>query len=263
MIRIFIGTSPNGEDAEANAVLEYTLRTKSSDDLDITWLKLNASSLHPLSGWRTDRFNTPFSGLRWAIPELCGFEGKAIYMDTDIFVLGNIAELWNQSFQGKAILVQNPTYSTSRSCVALLHCGRMGKIVPSIRQLKKMRNQQSYCANLLNDSNIGRFSGLWNCVDLKGSTLDDPNLKAVHYSSIAHQLHLKYAIPRLEKSRRKHWYDGEVFPHWRPELIELFDQLLSEAVEYGYHPKNYDPGFDVCPYNMRSYKNVRVKGFSK
>ena len=36
MIRIFVGCSANGEDAEAQAMLEYTLRRYASADLEIT-----------------------------------------------------------------------------------------------------------------------------------------------------------------------------------------------------------------------------------
>ena len=39
---------------------------------------------------------TPFSVFRWAIPHVCNFEGKAIYMDVDMIARDDIAKLWNQ-----------------------------------------------------------------------------------------------------------------------------------------------------------------------
>ena len=38
-IRIFVGTSANNEDAEAEMVLEYTLRKNTTHPLDITWMR--------------------------------------------------------------------------------------------------------------------------------------------------------------------------------------------------------------------------------
>jgi hypothetical protein len=38
-IRIFVGTSSNNEDAEAEMVLEYTLRKNTTHPIDITWMR--------------------------------------------------------------------------------------------------------------------------------------------------------------------------------------------------------------------------------
>jgi hypothetical protein len=38
-IRIFIGTSANGEDAVAEMVYEYSLRKNTDAELDITWMR--------------------------------------------------------------------------------------------------------------------------------------------------------------------------------------------------------------------------------
>ena len=38
--------------------------------------------------------HTPFSFARFAPPALCGFEGRAIYCESDMLALGDIAELW-------------------------------------------------------------------------------------------------------------------------------------------------------------------------
>jgi hypothetical protein len=38
-IRIFVGTSSNNEDAEAEMVLEYTLRKNTTHPIEITWMR--------------------------------------------------------------------------------------------------------------------------------------------------------------------------------------------------------------------------------
>ena len=45
-----------------------------------------------------------FSGFRWAIPEYCQFQGKAIYMDTDVIVLDDLALLWEHPIEANAIV---------------------------------------------------------------------------------------------------------------------------------------------------------------
>lgn len=103
---------------------------------------------------------------------------------------------------------------------------------------------------------VNEFKGKWNCVDLRSSSLDDPELKVIHCSSIAHQPHQRHTRKRI----KNHWYDGYSYPHWEPELIQLFDNLFEEAKIAGYKIENYIPKETVL-YTMKSYKNRRVKGY--
>jgi hypothetical protein len=54
-----------------------------------------------------------------------------------------------------------------------------------------------------------------------------------------HQLHFKYALPRLKAEGRSHWYTGPVFAHPRQDLQALFDQLYAEALAAGYTVEQY------------------------
>jgi lipopolysaccharide biosynthesis glycosyltransferase len=47
---------------------------------------------------------TNFSFHRFAIPKLMGYKGRALYVDADMLVLRDIAELWNTPFNGAAVL---------------------------------------------------------------------------------------------------------------------------------------------------------------
>ena len=44
--------------------------------------------------------HTPFSFARFAPPALCGFVGRAIYCESDMLALGDIAELWEYPLDG-------------------------------------------------------------------------------------------------------------------------------------------------------------------
>lgn len=256
MIRIFIGCSGDGSDCESQAVLEYTLRAHASQPLELTWLK-------PDRTWDTASWQTPFSGLRWAIPELCDYRGRAIYLDSDTFVLGDIAELWTQPIPAGAFALIKGGGRKLRSCVMLLDCEAAKGHLPPVKAMKRMRQVHTVMsAQLAAEPHLsGQIEGLWNCVDLKScGGLEDPALRLVHYSSIAHQPHLRHAVARLARTGRRHWYDGERFDHWRSELVEMFDRLLIEAAA-GYPVEAYEP---ERPYTapIKSYRGVRVKGYS-
>jgi hypothetical protein len=93
MIRLFVGCAANHEDLESQAVLEWSIRKHASEPVEITWMRLSRDPASPWSGWATERWATPFSGFRWAIPEVCGFEGRAIYCDSDVIFMADVAEL--------------------------------------------------------------------------------------------------------------------------------------------------------------------------
>lgn len=49
---------------------------------------------------------TEFSFARFAIPALCGRRGRAVYMDSDMLVFRDFAELWDQPFDGAKVLIE-------------------------------------------------------------------------------------------------------------------------------------------------------------
>src|SRR3546814_10399287 len=92
---------PNDCDLEQMMVLEHSLRQHASLPVDINWMQLSSdpqsfwySDSGIPAGWHTERWATPFSGFLWAVPAYCGYEGRAIYMDTATLVPDDIAALW-------------------------------------------------------------------------------------------------------------------------------------------------------------------------
>ena len=120
-IRLFVGCAPNGEDAESQMVLEYTARKHSSLPVDIVWMKISSDENDFWGGWKSELWSTPFSGFRWGIPEYCSFQGQAIYMDSDMIILQDLAELWNEPWKDRAILQSKGGW---RFCVAKWNCER-------------------------------------------------------------------------------------------------------------------------------------------
>lgn len=237
MIRLFVGTSP-GDDLESQAVVEYTARQYCSLPLDITWMVQARKG--DWSGWKTASWRTPFTGYRWGIPAACGFKGRAIYIDSDFIIRADLAELWTQPIPGVA-LVRNPVGKLSTSCI-LFDCAKAKAHVPDLPDLRKMDDAHGVLlAHFRAHTHLlAATDGNWDCGDLRGYAIDDPGVKAIHYTRMEHQPHLvKYAIPRLKAEGRTHWYTGPVGLHPRADLQALFDQLLAEAIAAGYTLDRY------------------------
>jgi len=90
-IRIFIGYDPR--EAAAYNVLCHSINARASAPVSITPLSLD--QLGPLM-WRErhDLQSTDFSFSRFLTPYLCDFEGWALFMDCDMLVLDDMANLW-------------------------------------------------------------------------------------------------------------------------------------------------------------------------
>jgi hypothetical protein len=246
MIRIFIGASPNGADAECQAVLEWSLRKHASEPLEITWMVLSRDRNSPFysegaKGWQTANWPTPFSAFRWAVPGLCNFEGRAIYLDCDMIALDDIAKLWHQEFQPGKIVIG---HAASRLCCSLWNCEAAKPYIISDEKLHAapghvhMRSIMLKTPTLVQQFPEGEN---WNCLDgEKYETLKDPEIRIIHMTSMPHQPHLVRANERLGKRGTKHWFDGKITKHWRIELTQLFNDLLAEAEANGFLVSNYD-----------------------
>lgn len=256
MIRLFIGVGGNNEDLEAQAVLEYTARRYTTRDLEIVWMQQAASG--PWSGWACATGRTPFTHFRWSIPSVCGYKGRAIYTDVDFFFRADLGTLWDQQIpKGKVGLVRNATGKLSTSCI-LFDCAAAKGHVPDVEVLRQKPDAHGVMLQYFRERPhlLAATSGNWDCADLKGYDLNDPDVKAVHYTRIETQLHLRHAIPRLAREGGKHWYTGEVFEHPRPELQALFDALLIEADRAGFGVDRYRvKGFDAATRKDFAYKH--------
>ncbi len=251
MIKIFIGCSANHEDAESQAVIEWTLNKFASEPFEIIWMKLSKDPDSRFysdgkKGWQTQEWATPFSGFRWGIPHWCDYKGKAIYMDSDMINRVDISELWKQEIAGLA-RAKGGAHSW-RYCVSLWDCEAMKGISLPYDQMiaDRYHNRQMTAIMRANHSRVQLFEGNWNCLD--GETyedLSDPDIKIIHYTSMKHQPQLRHAVPRLAKDGREHWFGAAPALHWRKDLLAMFDAELVEAEANGYPVSRYlqDPLF--------------------
>jgi hypothetical protein len=246
MIRIFVGTPANNEDLESQAVLEHSIRKHASEPVDITWMKLSKnpqsfwySSRVKNQGWLTQSWATPFSGFRWAIPEFCGFEGRAIYLDIDMIVMDDIAKLWHtEPKDGAFCVAKNP----DTFCTTLWFNDRARAYLPPAHKIKTQYALYAHLRRKFNPAQVQGFTnGNWNCLDGESyPTIRDPEVKIVHCTSIPHQPQLRYALPRLEAKGQRHWSNYRPQKHWRQDIIDLFDEMFDDAKAAGYTLDKYE-----------------------
>lgn len=206
-IPVYVGCSANHEDAEAQAVLEHTLRRHASRPVEITWMRLSRDPASPFSRtrWDISTWATPFSGFRWGVPSFtCG---RAIYVDVDFVFLADVAELFDADMSGARYL--------SDVCTGIM--------------LFAARDCDA------GDEARGPLPGLWNCRD------EWPEgAKAIHFTSLFSQPHMQRAGARLAARGRKHWNTRPQRAHPVPALVDLFERELAAAEAAGFKVASYE-----------------------
>jgi len=208
-IRIFVGTDEWQRAAGAELVLEHSIRQHSQRaDIEITWMRSGDPGWEVSkdggavkgrqtwkvgdavdSAWSGGRgsWATPFSCFRFAVPELCQFEGRAIYLDADMLVLGDINDLWNQDcLEGSSVKCSHRV----RTDVMVIDCSKFGepggKPFASWWSIADMKKKHLHIRQFL--SRLGLYhvvdtslDSLWNDCDGWGYERGD-NAQLIHYT---------------------------------------------------------------------------------
>lgn len=121
-VRVFIGSG------EASVLerktLIHSLRKHTKRELDIYVFNGTHNSIEhnddapvlanmPL--WIKYKNYTEFSNYRWLIPEICGYRGRAIFLDSDMVCLSDIGELFDADMQGADMLAKAEAYKGEKS----------------------------------------------------------------------------------------------------------------------------------------------------
>lgn len=224
-IPIFIGTSANNEDADAEMVLEYSLRKNSSTPLDITFMRQNSDETSPWGCWNTHNWSTPFSGFRWAIPEVCGYKGRAIYMDVDMVNLSDITELFNEPFEKQHAMAARAglRFGGTEFCVIVFDNRRMQEHLIPISRMKGIPEyHHRMISNFTQSPYVKHFDPAWNNHDGDGKTLD--KIKHLHFTRMETQ-------PWQPK-----WFTGTPQEHPRKDLTKFWFDMKEEALNSGLSP---------------------------
>jgi len=192
MIRVFIGY----ERAEEIAfhVLAHSLMKQCSEPISIT--PVNSRQLKFHREWDIKQSND-FAFTRWLVPYMCGYTGKAIFMDCDMLARDDIAKLWNETELTKPVHVVkhdytpktktkflgNPQTTYERknwSSVMVFNCSHSEckKLTPEY--VEKASGLDLHQFKWVADDRIGEISKEWN--HLVGEYDPNPNAKLAHFT---------------------------------------------------------------------------------
>ena len=97
-MRIFIGVDPR--DVVSYNVLRWSIEKRASGPVSITPLILPQLPI-------TRKGLTEFTFSRYLVPAMCGYEGKGLFLDSDMLCLGDVRELLEIETYGSVAVVKN------------------------------------------------------------------------------------------------------------------------------------------------------------
>lgn len=260
-IRVFIGLDES--QVVAARVLEHSIRTHTRRPVRVTPL-MNVEAARPKH--RANRPRTGFSFSRFVIPKLCGYKGRAIYLDADMQVFSDVAELWDRPFGEHTVQVTRqdevPAGWTDNSwfhpgpqmSVMLLDCDRLrwdvDDIVAGLDDGRYDYRQLMFDLCVVPPEQLDdTVPSSWN--HLERYEPDETNL--VHYTIVPTQP-WKNARNPLTALWEEGFRDavaaatvarwevevGIAAGHLRPELLELFDKAAPEPRDVPSHALELD-----------------------
>lgn len=217
--RIFIGYDDN--ETVAYHVLSHSILRNSSIPVTITPIVKR----HMAGFYERERSNiesTDFSFTRFLTPYLCGYEGWAAFMDCDMLMVGDVAELWSLRDDRYSVMcvkhdyrpvedtkflgqVQTKYEKKNWSSVMLFNNAKCTTLTPQVVESESGLYLHQF-KWLSSDSEIGELPNAWNY--LVGEPVPRPSEpKLVHYT---------LGGPYFEK------YAGcEYAEHWRAEYARM------------------------------------------
>jgi lipopolysaccharide biosynthesis glycosyltransferase len=188
VLKIFIGW--DSRFPEPADVLRHSLLAHASIPLDIRFLKLDELDLNRV---HDPRASTEFTYSRFLVPHLCGFDGKAIFMDNDMLCFADVKDLDDLDMDGLALRVVKHDYQPGNtvkmygceqssyprknwSSLMIMNCGKLSlwsKEVVATHTGAYLHRFQD-----IPDDEIGEIPNTWNTLDRM-----DETTKLIHYTN--------------------------------------------------------------------------------
>ena len=193
-IRIFIGYDPRVE--VTLHVLAGSILRRSSVPIAITPISLqHLKSFYDRE--RDPKQSTDFSFTRFLTPYLAGFSGWALYMDSDMIVLDDIANLWRLRDPGYALMcvqhdqlpreatkflgeAQLPYARKNWSSLMLMNCEACTALTPDY--VARAPGLELHQFKWLDDSRIGALPARWNHLVDYDPPRDLGDISLLHYT---------------------------------------------------------------------------------
>lgn len=179
IIRVFVGSTP-AQDLVVK-VLEWSIKKHTSFQFEIIPMHKHQIDFD-MPNDPENKPGTPFSFQRFTIPELCNFQGRAIYVDSDQLLTDDIGKLFFRPLNAPLNFCKTEKQGKKmqRASVLLLDCE---KIKVTINDIINDLNQHKYNYKQLMTKcpfvkKVGTIHNKWNSLDkfIKGKT------SLIHYT---------------------------------------------------------------------------------
>ena len=223
-MKVFVGYDTR-EDI-AWQVCKHSIISKNKN-VDVKPLKLN--ELREKGWYKRDADklgSTEFTFSRFLIPELCNFNGWAVFMDCDMILTTDIKELFDQADDKYAVMCVQHDYTPKEgvkmdgqtqtlyprknwSSMVLWNCGHPSNKKIDMELVNDPNTTGKYLHRFswLKDEEIGRLSHEWNWLVGWYKQPQDGNPKLIHYTE---------GGPWFENYRECEFADL-----WKKELFEM------------------------------------------
>jgi lipopolysaccharide biosynthesis glycosyltransferase len=196
--------------------------------------------------WRKDDLQS-FTLLRFAIPTIMNFTGRALVIDPDVFALGDVYELLSRDMHDKSIICRehsraNGNFRGFASSVMLLDCDKIKhwNWESLIKNLFEKKLDYTRLMQLLNEdiTTIGVLEESWNDYDTFSA-----DTKMIHFTNRITQpwktgLKIDFETysknkPGLKSRIKKIITSGRYLTHPDPKQEMLFFSLARKALADG------------------------------
>ena len=167
--RVFIGYDPR--QPLAYNVCHYSIVSRSSEPAMVTPLRLDQLPM-------TRAGLTEFTYSRFLVPWICDYQGWALFMDCDVIVLGDIAELFALADDRYDVMVVKNERVFEWPSVMLFNCEKCTKLTPEFVEDPNVHPLK--LKTWTEEARIGALPAEWN--HLVGYDPERPDAKLVHYT---------------------------------------------------------------------------------
>lgn len=203
------------------SVLQSTIFTRSSKPVSITPIVLQQLPF-------TRRGLTPFTYSRFLTPWLCDYEGWALFLDIDIILQADIAELFALADDKYSVMVSKNKHKFEWASVILFNCAKNKILTPEYCDKADRLHQISW----LQDHEIGDLPREWN--HLVGYDKPRSDAKLVHYTQ---------GIPCFEETidseYSEHWHNEHKWTNRSLPWVDLMGQSVHAVLENGKRVPRY------------------------
>ena len=213
MLRIFIGYDPR--QALSYNVLQFSIIRRASIPVAIPQLVLPTMPLKRQG-------LTPFSWSRFMVPYLCGYEGKALFLDADMLCLSDVEDLLSISESLDAAYVSKNEKKFEWASAILFNCDHPSNAILTPEYIESARALHGM--QWLKDEEVGDLPREWN--HLAGYDQPTPNAKLVHFTQ---------GLPIYEETKGSPYREEWLAEHKAMNHIESWQTLMGGSVHAAPH----------------------------